>query len=243
MPQNMKSIAARIGGVGPGAAAVRYGARGAVTVFVLITSVGGCGVVRNDLPAATHQSSAFAVLNTARTGSDAIPRKFAHDMLKNGGTSLFSANIQDPRRIRPNRQAWLVPAPGDVFCLVRVVYPLIALGVHGERLAPIMAGTCSSEAAAKAGRLMATQSLIATFAKLVPTRVCGIVPNGVRHVVAHSSGKAVRTVTVQRNAYEFTMINPRSVSFVTNSGGHQRRYVIPTPTVAGAKPYPGSRPG
>ncbi len=240
MPRIMKRTVMRDGGVGSITATPRKCTRTAS--LVLAIGVAGCGIGQNGVSTVKAQSSAFAVLNTARTSADTVPSRLAGDLLKKGEPSLSPTAIHNARRVIPNKQVWLVPAPEGVLCLVRVVYPLIALGTRGERLPPVLRGACSSEKAAETGRLMATQSLIATFAKLVPTRVYGIVPNGVRHVVARSSGKAARTVAVQRNAYEFTMINPRSVSFVTSSGGHQRRYLIPTPTVAGAKPYPGQRP-
>lgn len=71
-----------------------------------------------------------------------------------------------------------------------------------------------------------------TLAKRLPTRVDGIVPDGVHHVIVRSIGDASRAVPVARNAYEVIVVNPRSVSFVAEQAGHRRRYVVPTLSTA-----------
>ncbi|HEV7481706.1 MAG TPA: hypothetical protein VGO13_01265 [Solirubrobacterales bacterium] len=88
---------------------------------------------------------------------------------------------------------------------------------------------------------METQSLSTTFAKRLPTRVDGIVPDGVHHVVIDSTIKgASKAVPVVRNAYEAIVVNPRSVSFVAEQAGRRRRYAVLTPSAAGGRPYPSS---
>ncbi len=237
----MEGTAARAGGVGSIAAAVRGGACGAV--LALVVGVGGCGTGRSELSALTGHSSAFAVLRTARTDADLVPSRVARYLLQRDEPSLSPVDIQDARSVIHNREVWLVPAPEGMLCLVRMIYPLI-LGVHGEHLPPIAGGKCSSGRDAEEGHLMATLSLAVRPAERVPTRVYGIVPDGVRRVLARSSRNVVRTVTVQRNAYEFIMVNPRSVSFTAGQGGGRQRYVISTPSVAGSKPSPlGGGPG
>jgi hypothetical protein len=238
MPLVVEDTAARVGGVGSIAAAVRGAACGAFVV--LVVSVSGCGAGRNKPSAPTGHSSAFAVLRTAPTSADMIPPRFARYLFNGDDPSLSHVDIQDARRVIPSRQVWLVPAPEETLCLVQVIYPLM-LGVHGEHLPPGVGGKCSSEMEAEEGRLMATRSLSTRPAEQVPTRVYGIVPDRVRYVVARSSRNLLRTVTVQRNAYEFVMVNPSSVSFTTRQSGGRQRYVIPTPSVAGAEPYPSVR--
>jgi hypothetical protein len=85
---------------------------------------------------------------------------------------------------------------------------------------------------------METQSLSTTFAKRLPTRVDGVVPDGVHHVVVRSIGDASKAVPVVRNAYEAIVVNPRSVSFVAAQAGRRRRYVVLTLSAAGGRPYP-----
>jgi hypothetical protein len=100
---------------------------------------------------------------------------------------------------------------------------------------PSISQTCASETEAVDGRLLETQSLSTTLAQRLPTRVDGIVPNGVHRVTVRSSDGASRTVPVARNAYEVIVVNPRSVAFVAERAG-RRRYIVRTPSVAGGKP-------
>lgn len=237
MPLVLLGAALRFGGVGSIATAVRVGACGAFLAFVVC--VGGCGASRSELRASPSHLSAFAVLNSARTRADTVPSKVAHYLLQLDEPSLSPVEIQDARTVLPNRRVWLVPAPEGMLCLVRMIYPLV-LGVHGEHLPPAVGGKCSSEKGAQEGRLMASQSLSVRPTERVPMRVYGIVPDGVRNVLARSSRDVVRIVRVQRNAYEFSMVNPQSVSFATGQGRGRGRYVVSIPSIAGAKQSPSS---
>lgn len=136
-----------------------------------------------------------------------------------------------------DQQGWLLPAPESDLCLVRVVYPLVP-EINGESLPPSASRECSSEAAAEAGRLFGSQSLSTTFVKRLPTRVDGIVPDGVHYVTVHFAGDASKKVAVVRNAYEVIVINPHSVSFLATRTGHRQRYIVAMPSLTGAKKQP-----
>jgi hypothetical protein len=147
------------------------------------------------------------------------------------------ADIYGARRVLPDQQGWLVSAPEDRLCLVRIVYPLVS-EMDGKYLYPSVSRSCVSEAAAEAGRLVEVQSLSTTFVKHPPTRVDGIVPDGVRYVTIRFAGTASKVVEVVRNAYEAIVTNPRSVSFAAERGGRQHRYTVPLLSVAGGASTP-----
>jgi hypothetical protein len=214
-------------------------AAGATGVLVLALAIGlvGCGSGPSTQVADASHSSVFAVLRTPRTSGDVVPLFVARFLLEGNEPKLAETDLQDARRVLPDQQGWLVPAPEDKLCLVRVVYPLISKS-HGEDLPPSVNRTCSTQGAVEAGRLMETQSLSTTLAKRLPTRVDGVVPDGVHHVVVRSIGDTKKAVPVVRNAYEVIVVNPRTVSFVAEQAGRRRRYVVQTPSAAGGRPYP-----
>jgi hypothetical protein len=149
-------------------------------------------------------------------------------------TTYVITDIREARKVLSKQEGWLIPAAEGKLCLVRVVYPLVPRS-NGKRLPPSLSQTCASETEAVDGRLLETQSLSTTLAQRLPTRVDGIVPNGVHRVTVRSSDGASRTVPVARNAYEVIVVNPRSVAFVAERAG-RRRYIVRTPSVAGGKP-------
>ena len=104
---------------------------------------------------------------------------------------------------------------------------------NGQRLYPSVKRSCVPRAEAEQGRLAETLSLSPNFAKRVPTRVTGIVPNGVSEVTIRGAS-ATAKVAVIRNAYEDILINPRSVSFTATVDGHRRHYVVPLASAAGS---------
>lgn len=71
----------------------------------------------------------------------------------------------------------------------------------------------------------------------MPTRVTGIVPDGVSEVTIRGAG-ATAKVAVIRNAYEDILINPSSVSFTATADGHRRHYVVSLASAAGTRPTP-----
>jgi hypothetical protein len=209
-------------------------------VLALAPAIGlaGCGgTAERPRAAESGEPSAFSVLRAARTSSDAVPLSFARDLLRSSEPNLYEPDIEGARKVLSHQLAWLVPGPGGALCLVRVVYPLVSEG-QGERLPASLGRVCSSEGAAREGRLMETQSLSTTFAKRLPTLVDGIVPDGVHRVVVHSIGGVRRAVPVVRNAYEAIAESPRSISFVAPQAGRRRPYVVLTPSTAGGRPYP-----
>jgi len=205
-------------------------------MLALAVGLVGCGTARSPQPS-DSPSPAFAVLQTARTRGDVVPFSVARYLLESDEPRLSGTDIQGARGVLPNQQGWLVPAAEDKLCLVRVVYPFVSKS-DGEHLPPSISRACSSEVTAEAGRLVETQSLSTTLAKRLPTRVDGIVPDGVHHVSVHSTDGASKVVPVVRNAYEVIVVNPRFVSFVAEQAGRRRRYVVPTPSAAGGRPYP-----
>lgn len=237
----MRRTVALAGGVGSITAAARAAVCGAILMFAV--GVAGCGGARRSEPSApTRNPSTFAVLHTARTSADVVPPKSARFLLRSDEPSLSPLDIQHARRVIVNPPTWLVPAAEDKLCMVRTVYALTS-GMLDEHLPPVLDLSCSSERAAEEGHLMATRSLsVRPGGQRVLMSVYGIVPDGVHHVAVRTGGIAPRTVTVQRNAYESIVVNPHSVSFATGRDGRRRRYVISTPSVAGAKPYPEAYP-
>lgn len=209
----------------------------AVAIVMLLVGATGCGAADGPQPA-TPSQSAFAVLESQRSNRDMVPPWVVRRLLKANEPMLSAADIQGARRVLPHQEGWLIPGPEDGLCLVRVIYPLVS-EVNGEQFPPSVSLSCSSQAKAEAGQLFETQSLSTTFAKRSPTRVDGIVPNGVRSVTVRFAGSASKKVAVERNAYETIVINPRLVSFVAKrTGRRRRRHVIPLPSVAGASPTP-----
>lgn len=226
-------------GVGPGPVAKVVG-WAQVTALVLAISLAGCGGARTAETTTAPQSSAFDVLRAAPRRGDALTPMVARYLLSAQGLALSPGELDNVRRVLTDQEGWLLPTVDGKLCLVRVVYPLVPTS-NGERLPPSISQTCSSESEAIAGRLMETQSLSTTFAKRLPTRVDGIVPDGVHHVVIDSTIKgASKAVPVVRNAYEAIVVNPRSVSFVAEQAGRRRRYAVLTPSAAGGRPYPSS---
>jgi hypothetical protein len=222
---------------GAGPIARRIRAAGTAVILILLFAVAGCGTADHPQPAIPHRS-AFSVLRSSPSVEDAIPLWVVRRLSESDKPPVLSAaDFADARRVLPRQKGWLAPAPEGELCLVRVAYPLVR-EMDGERLPPLAGRLCLSETEAEAGRLFETQSLSTTFAKRLPTRVVGIVPDGVHQVTVRFLGGASRKVAVKRNGYETVVINPRSLSFVAKRGGRRRRYVISLPTVAGASPTP-----
>lgn len=222
-------------GVGPGPVA-RLAGWARVTALFLAVGLTGCGGARTAATTTAPQPLAFEVLRAAPSRADAPTPMVARYLLSAQGLALSAGELQNTRRVLSTQEGWLVPTQDHRLCLVRVVYPLVPRS-NGERLPPSVSQTCASKAEAMHGRLLETQSLSTTFVKRMPTRVDGIVPDGVHRVTVRSSGGASRTVPAVHNAYEAIVVNPRSVSFVAEQAGRRRRYVIPTPSAAGGRPY------
>jgi len=207
-----------------------------LAIGALLAALAGCGAAhRSQLP--KPGPSAFAVLRAPGSVDDAVPSWVAHYLVEGAEPTLSAEDIAGARRVLANQQGWLVPAPENELCLALVVEPLVS-ETGGERLYPSVKRSCASQAEAEQGRLSETQSLSTTFAKRLPTRVVGIVPDGVREVTIHWAGGASTRVAVARNAYEDIVINPSSVSFMATRSGHRHRYVVPLSSVAGARPTP-----
>jgi len=209
----------------------------ALILAIGLIGLAGCGGSRDGQAASSANPPPFAVLQSPATRRDASSPSVARDVLKARSPTFSITDIRDAREVLAKQEGWLIPAAEGKLCLVRVVYPLVPRS-NGERLPPSISQTCASEADAMDGRLMETQSLSTTFAKRLPTRVDGVVPDGVHHVVVRSIGDAKKAVPVVRNAYEVIVVNPRSVSFVAKQARRRRRYIVQTPSVAGGRPYP-----
>jgi hypothetical protein len=222
---------------GVGSIAAKIPTARVAMVIVLAVGVAGCGAAHDSPQFATSSLSAFAVLRVPRSHDDEVPPWVEHLVLEGHEPVLSAADIQGARGVLPRQQGWLIQAPEGGLCLVRMIYPLVS-EVDGESLPPSVSRSCSSAAAAEAGQLFQTQSLSTTFVKRMPTRVIGIVPDGVDHVAVRFAGNASKRVAVVRNAYETIVINPHSVSFVAKRAGRRRRYVVHLPSVAGASPTP-----
>lgn len=207
-----------------------------LAIAALVVTLAGCGATRKSQPPKLSPS-AFAVLRAPASVDDAVPPWVAHYLVQGAEPTLSARDIGGARRVLANQLGWLVPAPEDELCLARVVAPLVS-ELGGERLYPSVKRSCVSRAEAEQGRLSETQSLSTTFAKRLPTRVVGIVPDGVREVTIHWAGGASTRVAVARNAYEDVVVNPNSVSFTATAGGRSHHYVVPLSSVAGTRLTP-----
>ncbi len=197
----------------------------------------GCGAAQKaQRPPKSPSPSALAVLRAPKTAGEAVPSWVAHFLAKSDEPALSAEDIEGARRVLANRQGWLVPAPENELCLALVVDPLVP-EVNGQRLYPSVKRSCATQAEVEQGRLTETLSLSPTFAKRVPTRVTGIVPDGVSEVTIRGAA-ATAKVTVVRNVYEDILINPSSVSFTATTDGHRRHYVVPLASAAGTSPTP-----
>jgi hypothetical protein len=162
-----------------------------------------------------------------------MPSWVIRDLLLDSEPTLSVADLRAARRVLAHQRGWLIPAPPNELCLARVVDPLVR-EVDGQRLHPSVERSCVNRMGAAAGRLSEAQSLSTTFRKRMPTRVVGIVPDGVDTVTIRFDGGASTNVAVAHNSYEDVLINPSSVSFT----GTKRHYVVPLPSVAGASNTP-----
>jgi len=165
-----------------------------------------------------------------------MPSWVTHFLATSDGPVLSAEDIEGARRVLANQQGWLVPAPENELCLALVVNPLVP-EMNGRRLYPSIKRSCATQAEVEQGRLTETLSLSPTFANRIPTRVTGIAPNGVSEVTIRGVD-ATATVTVIRNAYEYILINPISVSFTATMDGHRRHYVVPLASAGGTRPTP-----
>jgi hypothetical protein len=205
---------------------------------LVLGCLGGCGSSKKPRRLSSAVSaSAFAVLQTPDSASEAMPSWVSHDLVANGEPSLSSADVRGARRVLANQQAWLIPAPEGKLCLARIVDPLVSQ-INGERLYPSLTRSCASLAETEAGQLHESQSLSTSFKRRMPTRVVGVVPDGVSKVTINYEGGASTEVTVTRNAYEDVLINPSSVSFTATASSHSHRYVFKLSSVAGASSTP-----
>lgn len=207
---------------------------------VVLIGLSGCGTDDVSQPA-SYGRPAFGVFHTVRSKADVLPTWAISRLLEiHEKPFLSSRSLRAARRVLSHQEVWLVPAEGDV-CLVGVVYPLVP-EMNGERLPPSVGRLCLSEAAAEKGQLFEVRSLSTTIARRLPMRVEGIVPDGVHRVTIRYLRGASRTEAVTRNAYEATVVNPHTLSFVTDTGGQPKRHVISLPSVAGASPTPYRQP-
>jgi hypothetical protein len=206
-----------------------------VAIAAVLLTFAGCGAAQRSQPTNKPTPLAFAVLRAPGAVEDAVPSWVARGLLAGTEPALSSGDIESARRVLANQQGWLIPAPEDELCLVRVVEPLVS-EAGGHHLYPSVKRSCVSQVQAEQGRLYETQSLSTTFAKRLPTRVVGIVPDGVGEVTIHWDGGAAASVPVIRNAYEDVVINPSSIAFAVAKGDRDQRYVVQLPSVAGARP-------
>lgn len=164
-----------------------------------------------------------------------MPSWVIHDLLLDSEPTLSTTDLRAARRVLAHQRGWLIPAAGNELCLARVVNPLVP-EIDGQLLHPSVERSCASKTEAAAGRLSEAQSLSTTFRKHMPTRVVGIVPDGVNEVTIHLDGGASAQVAVAHNSYEDVLVNPSSVSFTATTSN--RRYVVPVSSVAGASGTP-----
>jgi hypothetical protein len=177
--------------------------------------IGSCGATRHTAAVNTPPSAAFEVFDDASTADDLLPREAAAALSQSPEPEFTEVDIRDARRVLAEDPVWLVPTTNDELCLVRVVYPLVATA-HGKALSPATTHTCTTEAAAQAGRLVETESLAASPSGSRSTRVVGVAPNGVLTVAITSTVHTHTTVAVDRNAYETVLDDPDVVTFVTH---------------------------
>jgi hypothetical protein len=198
----------------------------AVLVCGLACLLTSCSSDRQNARAAVRHPG-FSLLDQRGGPNDAVPSQVTAALEADVSPEFTARDIRIARRVLPSESAWLVPAEGGDLCLVRLVYPLVS-SIGGTPLGPAVAVGCNSEAAALAGRLVATQSLSATSAaRTVPVRVIGIVPDGVENVSIRSGRGHASRVAVVQNAYEAVLRDPTEVLFEIRHGGRRTHTEVP----------------
>jgi len=186
-----------------------------------------CGAARHNAAEALPVAG-FAVFDASPTANDALPAEVAASLRDSLAPEFSSADIRAARRVLALEPGWLVPVSNGEICLVRSVYPL-ATGGHSKPLPPTIQHSCASDAAAREGRLVATQSLATSLGGSPSARVVGVIPTGVASVTIVSRSGQSTTVAVDRNAYETVIREPATIRFVTV--GHARRIKREIPIV------------
>jgi hypothetical protein len=210
---------------------------------LLAASIGvaGCGAARTSQGVAARHP-ALAVFRAAPTGGDSMPPFVFRYLLESVEPKMSRSDIRHARLVLGRGPGWLVPAANAKLCLVQVIHPL-GPQADNQLLPPSVSRACPREAVVESGRLIETQSRSTTFSSKPRTRVVGIAPDGVGHVVVHSGGRASTRVPVIRNAYELIVADPHSVSFVASRDGRRQRYLVKTPSVTGGTHEPiGAKP-
>jgi hypothetical protein len=144
---------------------------------------------------------------------ETLPHEVAQSLLTSVGTEFVTADTRVAARLRPLRPIWLVPANDGDLCLVRLTYAT-SLGARSAALPPSLTRTCLSDAEAKLGRLVETQTPGSSTRGERQTAVIGVVPDGVRTVTLVSWRGSRETVSVRDNAYEGSLVDPREAQFV-----------------------------
>jgi hypothetical protein len=190
----------------------------------------------------TARTVRLAVLSEPPSRSDAMPSWVSKAMRTKGDSPVPTVDQEKARWVLRPHSAWLLPLAGGVTCLVRIVPPLVST-FHGRPLGPTASQNCLPDRLVAAGRLCESQSLSTTFRRHLRTLVDGIVPDDVAYVTLHSSDGRSKNVSVERNSYETTAVNPYSVTFVVGEGESRRRYKVPIASAAdaGRQPYVSQR--
>jgi hypothetical protein len=163
----------------------------------------------------------FAVF-AAHRADDALPPELTAALTGGGSPQFSTADIGAARRVLASAPVWLVPASPDKACIVRIVYPLPEFR---GKYPPAFVHTCVTESEAQEGALVETQ-ILGISARTSPTRVIGIVPDGVGLVTITASRGPSATVPVVRNAYEATLAKPTTVIFRVRYHGQTVRRTI-----------------
>jgi hypothetical protein len=206
-----------------------------VALLILTAAASGCGSARQNKQPSAPSRSPFSVLGERPTGSDALPRWVWRRLRESSRPAMTNVDLRSARQILGVGRAWLIPAGVGELCLARLVAPLPS--VTGSRhYPPAVDRSCTTRGAACAGRLMQLQYLSTSSESSAKARVVGVVPDDVHRVVVDLGGGNTRMVAVARNAYQYSGVAPRSVSFSRASRGVQGRYLIRMPAAAPANP-------
>jgi hypothetical protein len=196
-------------------------AAGAITVCTVFA---GCSHTQRR-PHDDVRATGFGLFSLPATKDDALPQIVVKELTSKEGpaAALPSADIRDARRALAVEPVWLVPAPHDTICLVRIVLALSAQ--RGAALPPSVSRSCAPAAVARAGRLVEAQTLSPNGGDLY--KVIGVAPDSVHRVVIRAANRTVISVPVTRGVYLATVVSPVAIEFSRSLAGHSRTTSIP----------------
>ena len=140
---------------------------------------------------------------------------------------MNGASVGAARRVSSTVPAWLVPENDERLCLIYTVNAFRP-GSGGRSLPPAVVHQCATVAAATVGGLVVTQSLSPSSRAVTSSMlVIGVVPDGVTGVSIISGDGHQTVVSVRRNFYAGTVVDPTAVKFSGRVGNGRVSRQVP----------------